>query len=203
MVIVSKTIYTSSFSGEVMSDLKAPGWARAAQIGLGAIAIILSISIFAFPAALLVSIIFIVGILLLIVGIESVISGIFVKSRSRMASIGLGILVIILSLIVIAFPAAVGVFILILIGVVLLIDGISRVIHGFGDKERKGWSRGFRIGVGALEIALGILVMVSPGFGAAFVGYIIAIAVLIVGIQMVVAGITGRKMRMMPGTGRA
>lgn len=203
MVIVSKTIYTSSFSGEVMSNLKAPGWARAAQIGLGAIAIILSISIFAFPAALLVSIIFIVGILLLIVGIESVISGIFVKSRSRMASIGLGILVIILSLIVIAFPAAVGVFILILIGVVLLIDGISRVIHGFGDKERKGWSRGFRIGVGALEIALGILVMVSPGFGAAFVGYIIAIAVLIVGIQMVVAGISGRKMRMLPGTGRA
>lgn len=203
MVIVSKTIYTSSFSGEVMSDLKAPGWARAAQIGLGAIAIILSISIFVFPAALLVSIIFIVGILLLIVGIESVISGIFVKSRSRMASIGLGILVIILSLIVIAFPAAVGVFILILIGVVLLIDGISRVIHGFGDKERKGWSRGFRIGVGALEIALGILVMVSPGFGAAFVGYIIAIAVLIVGIQMVVAGITGRKMRMLPGTGRS
>jgi uncharacterized membrane protein HdeD (DUF308 family) len=203
VVIVSKTIYTSSFSGEVMSDLKAPGWARAAQIGLGAIAIILSISIFVFPAALLVSIIFIVGILLLIVGIESVISGIFVKSRSRMASIGLGILVIILSLIVIAFPAAVGVFILILIGVVLLIDGISRVIHGFGDKERKGWSRGFRIGVGALEIALGILVMVSPGFGAAFVGYIIAIAVLIVGIQMVVAGITGRKMRMLPGTGRS
>jgi uncharacterized membrane protein HdeD (DUF308 family) len=186
-----------------MSDLKAPGWARAAQIGLGALAIILSIAIFVFPGTLLVSIIFIVGILLLIVGIESVISGIFVKSRSRMASIGLGILVIILSLIVIAFPTAVGVFILILIGIVLLIDGIARVIHGFGEKERRGWSRLFRIGVGALEIVLGILVMVSPQFGATFVGYIIAIAVLIVGIQMVVAGITGRKMRMLPGTGRS
>ena len=32
-----------------MSDLKAPGWSRAAQIGLGAIAIILSILIIAFP----------------------------------------------------------------------------------------------------------------------------------------------------------
>jgi uncharacterized membrane protein HdeD (DUF308 family) len=181
-----------------MSEPKAPGWARAAQIGLGALAIILSISIFAFPAAFLVSIIFIVGILLLIVGIESVISGIFIKSRSRMASIGLGILVIILSLIVIAFPAAVGVFILILIGIVLLIDGISRIIHGFGDKERKGWSRGFRIGVGALEVALGILVMVSPGFGASVVGIVIAIAVLIVGIQMVVAGISGRRTSMLP-----
>ena len=135
------------------------------QIGLGVLAIIISITLLVIPGAVLTTIIFIIGILLLIVGIESVISGLFVKSKSRMASIGLGILVIILSLIVIAFPSAVGVFVLILIGIVILIDGISRLVHGFGDKERRGWSRGFRIGVGALEIVLGILIMVSPGFG--------------------------------------
>jgi uncharacterized membrane protein HdeD (DUF308 family) len=185
-----------------MSDLKSPGWVRAVQIGLGVLAIILSITLLVIPGAVLVSIVFLVGILLLIVGIESVISGIFVRSKSRMASIGLGILVIILSLIVIAFPTAVGVFLLILIGIVLLIDGISRVVHGFGDKEHQGWSRWFRIGVGALEIVLGILIIVSPQFGAAFVGLIIAIAVLIVGIQMIVAGITGKRMRMMPSSGR-
>jgi uncharacterized membrane protein HdeD (DUF308 family) len=55
--------------------------------------------------------------------------------------------------------------------------------------------------VGALEIVLGILIMVSPGFGAAFVGLIIAIAVLIVGIEMVIAGIKGRRMRL-PTSGR-
>ena len=169
---------------------------------MGALAIIISISLLVIPGAVLTTIIFIIGILLLIVGIESVISGLFVKSKSRLASIGLGILVIILSLIVIAFPSAVGVFVLILIGIVLLIDGISRLVHGFGDKERRGWSRAFRIGVGALEIVLGILIMVSPGFGAAFVGLIIAIAVLIVGIEMVIAGIKGRRMRMMPTSGR-
>ncbi|MGC1131769.1 MAG: DUF308 domain-containing protein [Nitrososphaeraceae archaeon] len=184
-----------------MSDLRVPGWVRAAQIGLGVLAIIISITLLVIPGAVLTTIIFIIGILLLIVGIESVISGLFVKSKSRMASIGLGILVIILSLIVIAFPSAVGVFVLILIGIVLLIDGISRLVHGFGDKERRGWSRGFRIGVGALEIVLGILIMVSPGFGAAFVGLIIAIAVLIVGIEMVIAGIKGRRMRL-PTPGR-
>ena len=91
-----------------------------AQIGLGALAIIISITLLVIPGAVLTSIIFIIGILLLIVGIESVISGLFVKSKSRMASIGLGILVIILSLIVIAFPAAVGVFVLILIGIRIL-----------------------------------------------------------------------------------
>jgi uncharacterized membrane protein HdeD (DUF308 family) len=78
-----------------------------------------------------------------------------------------------------------------------LIDGISRLVHGFGDKESRGWSRGFRIGVGALEIALGILVMVSPAVGVAFVAFIIAIALLIVGIQIVAGGISGRRTRVL------
>ena len=180
-----------------MSYSKAPGWSRAAQIGLGAIAIILSILILVFPGTAIVSIVLIIGILLLIVGIESVISGLFIKSRSRMASIGLGIIVIILALIVIAFPIGTTVFLILLMGIALLIDGISRLVHGFGDKESRGWSRGFRIGVGALEIALGILVMVSPAVGVAFVGFIIAIALLIVGIQMIVGGISGRRTRML------
>ena len=118
-----------------MSEPKAPGWSRAAQIGLGALAIILSIIILAFPGIAIVSILLIIGILLLIVGIESVITGIFVKSKSRMASIGLGIIVIILGIIVMAFPVGTTVFLIILIGVALLIDGISRLIHGFGDKD--------------------------------------------------------------------
>ena len=187
---------------KVMRDLKAPGWSRAAQIGLGAIAIILSILILAFPGTAIVSIVLIIGILLLIVGIESVITGLFVKSKSRMAGIGLGILVIILALIVMAFPVGTTVFLIILMGVALLIDGIARLIHGFGDKESRGWSRGFRIGVGALEIIFGILIMISPAVGVAFVAFIIAIALLIVGIQMIAGGVSGKRMRMLPTSGR-
>jgi uncharacterized membrane protein HdeD (DUF308 family) len=179
-----------------MSYSRTPGWSRAAQIGLGTIAIILSILILVFPGTAIVSIVVIIGILLFIVGIESVISGLFIKSR-WMASVGLGIIVIILALIVIAFPVGTTVFLIILMGVALLIDGISRLVHGFGDKESRGWSRGFRIGVGALEIALSILVMVSPAVGVAFIAFIIAIALLIVGIQMVAGGISGRRMRML------
>jgi uncharacterized membrane protein HdeD (DUF308 family) len=178
-----------------MSYSKAPGWSRAAQIGLGAVAITLSILILVFPGTAIVSIILIIGVLLLIVGIESVISSLFVKRW--MASTGLGIIVIILALVVIAFPVGTTVFLIILMGIALLIDGISRLVHGFGDKEGRGWPRGFRIGVGALEIALGILVIVSPAVGVAFVAFIIAIALLIVGIQMVAGGISGRRTRVL------
>jgi uncharacterized membrane protein HdeD (DUF308 family) len=54
-------------------------------------------------------------------------------------------------------------------GIALLIDGISRLVHGFGDEESRVWSRGFRIGVGTLEVIFGILIMVSPAVGVAFV----------------------------------
>ena len=48
------------------------------------------------------------------------------------------------------------VFLILVIEMVFLIDGISRVVHGFGDKESRGCSRGFSIGVGMIMIVTGI-----------------------------------------------
>ena len=163
------------------------------QIGLGAIVIILSISILSQPAIATVSLVVIAAIILLIVGIERVIYGVFIRHKSRLPTIGFGILVIILAAIAIAFPVWTTVFLIYLIAFALLFDGISRITHGAGDRESHGWSRGFSIGVGVLEIILSIMILVSPVIGAALVGILIGIALLIVGIQVVVAGISGRR----------
>ena len=53
------------------------------------------------------------------------------------------------------FPVGTTVFLTILIEMAFLIDGISRVVHGFGDKESRGCSRGFNIGVGMIMIVTG------------------------------------------------
>jgi uncharacterized membrane protein HdeD (DUF308 family) len=82
----------------------------------------------------------------------------------------------------------------ILVAVALLFDGISRVIHGLRHKEQSTLDRAFTIGVGAIEIALAIFILVSPVFGFEFVAFVIAIALLITGIQIIVAGLTGRRM---------
>ncbi|MDQ5870235.1 MAG: DUF308 domain-containing protein [Thermoproteota archaeon] len=176
-----------------MSKVKSPGWVRAVQIGLGAIVIILSISMLVQPAIATVSIIVIAAVILLIVGIERVIYGIFIRHKSRLPTIGFGILVIILASIAIAFPVGTTIFLIYLIAFALLFDGISRIAHGVGDKESRGWSRGFSIGTGIVELVLSIMILVSPAIGAALVGIIIGIALLIVGIQIVVAGISGRR----------
>jgi uncharacterized membrane protein HdeD (DUF308 family) len=181
-----------------MSSQKSPGWRRAAQIGLGALAIILAIIAIVFPGATVVSIVIILAIALLIVGIEKVISGIFFEHKSRFAAIGLGILVIILAIIALAFPVGATTVLILIIAFALMFDGFARIIQGFGDKQERGWIRGFYIGVGVLAVIISVMILVSPFFGAALAGFLIGIALLIIGIEIISAGIAGREARLRP-----
>jgi uncharacterized membrane protein HdeD (DUF308 family) len=94
-----------------------------------------------------------------------------------------------------AFPTAVGVFLIILLAIGLLFDGIARVYHGATDRTTRRWSRIFSLVAGAIEIGLSIMIMVSPAIGAALVGFLVGIALLIVGIQIIAAGVGGRRLR--------
>ena len=66
-----------------MNESKSPGWGRAVEVGLGVLAIILSGLVFVHPGITIASIIYILGIILIVVGIEKIISGIFVVNKSR------------------------------------------------------------------------------------------------------------------------
>ncbi len=175
---------------------------RAAQIGLGVLAIILAIYAIIFPGITLVTLVTILAIIFLIIGIERVISGIFVPGGSRWGTIGLGILVIILASIALAFPVGTTVALFLFLGFALLFDGIARIIHGFGDKTQRGWVRGFYIGVGALAVIFGIMIIVSPFFGAVLAGLIMGIILLLIGIEMIAAGVGGRQTRLTAGLKR-
>lgn len=177
---------------------KSPGWKRWLQVGLGVIAIILAIYAIIFPGITLVSLVIILAIIFLIIGIERVITGIFIPSGSRWGTIGLGILVIILASLALAYPVGTTVALFLFLGFALLFDGIARIIHGFGDKTQRGWVRGFYIGVGALAVIFGGLIIVSPFFGAVLAGLIMGIILLIIGIEMIAAGIGGRETRLTP-----
>lgn len=172
---------------------KSPGWLRGVQIGLGILVVILSIYALAYPEAAFVSLVLILGIILFIVGIETIISGIFLPIKGRGAMIGLGILVLIFSGFVIAFPGFATWIITVFIGIALLFGGAASIAQAFSGRE-SGWKKAFVIGVGALLIILGIMVLVSPVFGAQFAGFVIAIGLLIAGIRMIAGGATGRNM---------
>ena len=178
-----------------MSETKSPRWMRAAQIGLGIIALVLSVYILAYPVLTFATIVLIFGIVLFVIGIERIIQGIVAPGKSRWGTISLGILVLIISIIVMAFPGVVGAFLIILLAIGLLFDGIARVYHGATDKTKGRWSRIFSIAAGVIEIGLSLMIMAAPAIGAGLVSFLLAIALLIVGIQIIAAGVGGRQLR--------
>jgi uncharacterized membrane protein HdeD (DUF308 family) len=184
-----------------MSSGKSPGWKRAAQIGLGILAIIVSGVALFFPGLTVISIVILLAIVLIFVGIEKIISGIFIQHKSRWATVGLGVLVIILAAIFLSFPLGTTIFLIYLLAFALMFDGFARIIHGFTDKELRGWSRGFSIGVGILAVIISIMILVTPLLGVFLVGFFIGIALIIIGIQMISAGISGRESRLVPSKG--
>jgi uncharacterized membrane protein HdeD (DUF308 family) len=170
---------------------KSPGWIRGLQIGLGALAIILSGLAIAFPGLTFLTVVILVSIVLFVVGIEKIITGIFIAHKSRFATIGLGILTIILAGLALSFPIAAAIVVIYFLGFALMFDGFARIIDGVTNKTNKGWIRGFLIGVGVLNVIISALVLASPLFGAILAGIMIGLSLLIVGIEMIAAGVSG------------
>jgi len=96
---------------------------------------VLSGLVFVHPGKTIVSILYIVGIILIVVGIEKIISGIFVGNRSRWGAVGLGVLALIFGSITVAAPVSTAVFVIFMLGFGLLFLGISHVVYGIGSKE--------------------------------------------------------------------
>ena len=80
-----------------------------------------------------------------------------------------------------------------MLAVALFFDGIARIVHGIGDKSISKGSRAFSVVAGAIAIGLSIMIFASPLLGAVFLGILLAISLLINGIQIIVAGVTGRR----------
>src|SRR4029079_3529025 len=173
------------------TSFKSPVWLRGIQIGLGIITVILSIYALAFPAVTLLALLVTLAVILFIVGIEKIITGIFLPIKEKWATIGLGILVLIFAGLAIAFPEAAALIVTIFVGIGLIFNGCARIVEGISGRH-SGWAKFFLIGVGILSIVIGTVVLASPIFGAVFVGLIIAIGLLITGIQMIAVGAAGK-----------
>jgi uncharacterized membrane protein HdeD (DUF308 family) len=81
-----------------------------------------------------------------------------------------------------------------------MMDGLAGIVDGVTNKANKGWVRGFTIGVGVFIVMISIMILAAPVFGAVFAGLIIAMALLIIGIQMVAAGVSRRRESLVPSS---
>ena len=165
---------------------KSPKWVRAAQIILGALAILLAIV--ALTNSGLTILLILIAIILVITGFEKTISGLFIAHNLRFFTIGLGILTIILAGLALTYPIAAARVLLLILGFSLMVDGFSRIADGLTNKSDKRLVRGFTIAVGILTIIISVGINIIPFWGKLFISKLIAIDLIIIGVQIIISG---------------
>ena len=165
---------------------KPPKWVRTFQIVLGALAILLAI--IALTNSGLTILLILIAIVLVITGFEKTISGLFIAHNRRFFTIGLGVLTIILSGLALTYPIAATRVLLLILGFSLMVDGFSRIADGLTNKSDKRLVRGFTIAVGILAIIISVGINIIPFWGKLFISKLIAIDLIIIGIQIITTG---------------
>lgn len=165
---------------------KSPKWVRAAQIILGALAILLAIV--ALTNSGLTILLILIAIVLVIAGFEKTITGLFIAHNLRYFTIGLGVLTIILAGFALTYPIAAARVLLLILGFSLMVDGFSRIADGLTNKSDKRLIRGFTIAVGILAIIISVGINIIPFWGKLFISKLIAVDLIIIGIQMITSG---------------
>jgi uncharacterized membrane protein HdeD (DUF308 family) len=165
---------------------KSPKWVRATQIVLGALAILLAIV--ALTNSGLTILLILIAIVLVIAGFEKTITGLFIAHNLRFFTIGLGVLTIILAGVALAYHIAAARVLLLILGFTLMVDGFSRIADGLTNKSDKRLVRGFTIAVGILAIIISVGINIIPFWGKLFISKLIAVDLIIIGIQMITTG---------------
>jgi uncharacterized membrane protein HdeD (DUF308 family) len=169
---------------------------RILQIIVGIIAIGLSIAVIINPGFGIEILVFLLSLTLLVVGIERVSIGFLPyikKSSTRISNIVLGGLAIALAIIVIAFPIFTIGILVTLLALGLLFIGAARIVHGIFDKQTSKWSRIFLVAVGILSIGISFMVFINPLVGIFILTFMLAVNLLIIGIESIIHGVSGKK----------
>ena len=109
----------------------------------------------------------------------------------RVAQIILGGIAIALSGAVLANPDTTTLLYVTLLGIALIMVGISKIIEGGLAQSTKG-SRGINIGIGIISIIGGIFALANPVAAIATLIWIISIFILIHGLGLIASGISSR-----------
>ena len=176
--------------------IKAAIWLRVLQISIGAISIVLSGYVLTQPSLTIFTAVRILSTVLLFVGIESIAVGTFsryVRTSSRFSSIALGTSAIAFSILVTALlPPPSILFSIFLGGFALLFNGLGRIMQGVQGEGISRWFRAPLVVVGAVSIAISLLIIVHPIGLEVLLTVVMSLALLIIGIEIAVKGVVGR-----------
>ena len=103
-----------------------------------------------------------------------------------------GIIFVLIGLWVLLAPVESYTFITKLIGVILLVSGTTQLIFSVSNREHiPGW--GFSLFGGLMDLAIGVILILNPGFLLKIIAIFVGIWLLVSGINMLVQAVDSRK----------
>jgi len=175
-----------------------PTWMRFIEIIIGILAIIFALIILIAPLYL-TTLVFVLAMcaVIAILGFGLIYRGIIQKERTgamRFLIIVGGIILIVLGIyLYVDYTLFAALLLVWIFGIVLAIDGILSIVYAFGSLRLKGWQRGALLIIGIIEAILALFVVVIPYLGINIFNVLVVVALFIVGLAYIIAGIMGEK----------
>ena len=183
---------------EISKSGSKSSWFWGLQIAVGSLCLLLSGVILFYgietPAGAYIWL-FLAGIGLITLGAERLASGLLakgVKRSSRLLNIGVGVGLIIYIGSGFFYPEFATKWLIIFLGFGLLANGVIRIVTGLKKKEEESYDVS-SIALGLLITSLAILVLVYPKLGVVLLLVMTIIALAVSGIQIILAGLRGRR----------
>ena len=79
-----------------------------------------------------------------------------------------------------------------ILGVALMVSGVTRLLMGVVEEELPLWARALLVIVGLLTIGLSLIAIAFPGYGFVVLTVILAFIFITNGFTRLVSGVTGR-----------
>jgi uncharacterized membrane protein HdeD (DUF308 family) len=158
---------------------------------LGVICVAVGIMAMVWPDITLLTLGIFAGIFLMIAALMEIIDAIFGDPGGRALSAVLGVITLIAGLICFRRPGESLLAIVIVIGIYLVAEGVFRIVRALGSEGRRWWG----VGIGALDMVVGIVILSWPELGLATLAIFFAISMLVRGIVTIVIGFRLRGLR--------
>ena len=178
-----------------MSMEKSPAWLRSAEVILGLITILFGVAVIAMPGLAVATLILLLSLALVFLGIREIVLGAavtFIAKWLRAVSIVAGIATLIFSFYVIAYPGIAALTLVLFLYVALFVRGIGLLIMGGAAGVMSKRLRAGSIVVGLISLVLAVVFLSFPGLAIATLILLLSIGLVITGLEVLVAGITGR-----------
>jgi|tagenome__1003787_1003787.scaffolds.fasta_scaffold20873064_3 uncharacterized membrane protein HdeD (DUF308 family) len=167
------------------------------RVALGILSIVVGILVVARPVNTLFFVAILFGLQLLILGIVRIALALSTAELPRwvkVLSVVLGILTIVAGVFCFVRPEASLVILAILLAVGLIADGIGDLAYGFRG-QRSGGERTYLVVVGVVSIVAGLVVAIFPGPSLVLLTRIAGLALIVIGALTVVLAVMGRRRR--------